>query len=175
VYKNPSLGGNQIAARQMEPAQQSPQRLQTQSMPQRLAEPVFAEAAPKIAAKRFETQARSLQQSPQLQPLQPLSHEEQATLDEIKRLKEDGNEVILIVKSRRNPDVPADVIYLNNTSNQFVESLAKNQTEDDRYNPVVFSSQENRPNPPQKRAAAETMRKSPMSGQQPVSLSVSHN
>jgi hypothetical protein len=69
-----------------------------------------------------------------------ISREEQATLEEIKRRKQDGDEVILIVRSRRNPEIPSDVIILNGTSDQFVEALVKNPPGNPGYNPVIFSS-----------------------------------
>jgi len=75
-----------------------------------------------------------------------MSREEQATLEEIKRRKQDGDEVILIVRSRRNPEIPSDVIILNGTSDQFLDALVKNPSasppNNPAYNPVIFSSHE---------------------------------
>ena len=90
---------------------------------------------------------RTIEQPPVMTPLQPLkvasspsdpilefkseqrstgiNNIEQATLDEIKRRTQDGDEVILIVRSRRNPEIPSDVIVLNGVSDQFIETLAK--------------------------------------------------
>jgi hypothetical protein len=48
---------------------------------------------------------------------------EKATLSEVKRRVQDGDEVILIVRSKRNLETPSDVIVLNNTSEQFIDSL----------------------------------------------------
>ena len=45
-----------------------------------------------------------------------MSREEQATLEEIIRRKQDGDEVIVIVRSRRNPEIPSDVIVLSGPS-----------------------------------------------------------
>ena len=71
-----------------------------------------------------------------------MSQKEQATLEEIKRLKQDDNEMILIVRSRRNPEIPSDVIVLNGVSDQFLEALVKSpaQPSSPSYNPVIFSS-----------------------------------
>lgn len=72
-----------------------------------------------------------------------ISREEQATLEEIKRRKQDGDEVILIVRSRRNPEIPSDVIILNGTSDQFLDALVKNPKNppsNPAYNPVILSS-----------------------------------
>ena len=73
-----------------------------------------------------------------------ISREEQATLEEIKRRKQDGDEVILIVRSRRNPEIPSDVIILNGTSDQFLDSLVNSQPQSSSpgYNPIIFSSHE---------------------------------
>jgi hypothetical protein len=75
-----------------------------------------------------------------------MSREEQATLEEIKRRKQDGDEMILIVRSRRNPENPSDVIILNGTSDQFLDALVKdssrNSSSNPTYNPVIFSSHE---------------------------------
>ena len=71
-----------------------------------------------------------------------MSREELATLEEIKRYKQDDNEMILIVRSRRNPEIPSDVIVLNGVSDQFLEALVKSpaQPSSPSYNPVIFSS-----------------------------------
>jgi len=69
-----------------------------------------------------------------------ISDIEQATLDEIKRRTQDGDEVILIVRSRRNPEVPSDVIVLNGISDQFIETLAKQPKPSGLYDPVVLPS-----------------------------------
>ena len=90
-----------------------------------------------------------------------MSKEEQATLEEIKRLKQDDNEVVLIVRSRRNPEIPSDVIVLNGVSNQFLDALTNSpaQPTNPSYNPVIFSSHE---------TPART------TGPQPVSFPVRH-
>ena len=96
-----------------------------------------------------------------------MTQEEQATLEEIKRRKQDGDEVILIVRSRRNPEIPSDVIVLSGTSNQFLDALVKSpatpSAADAAYNPVIFSSHE--PAQPAGQPAQTT-------GRQPVSFPV---
>ena len=47
---------------------------------------------------------------------------EQATLEEVTRRKQDGDEVIVIINSR-NPGTRSDVIRLNGTSSQFLDAL----------------------------------------------------
>ncbi|HBT77743.1 MAG TPA: hypothetical protein DEB39_12655 [Planctomycetaceae bacterium] len=48
---------------------------------------------------------------------------ERATLDEINRRRQDVDEVILIIRSRRNPETPTDVIKLENASTAFLNAL----------------------------------------------------
>ena len=69
-----------------------------------------------------------------------LSNREQATLDEIKRKAQDGDEVLLIVKSRRNPEAPMDVIVLNGVSGEFIDALAKQPKPGGNYDPVILAS-----------------------------------
>jgi len=66
---------------------------------------------------------------------------EQATLEEISRRKQDGDEVIVIINSR-NPGTRSDVIVLNGTSNQFRDALVNSPTQpsSQSYNPVILSS-----------------------------------
>lgn len=75
-------------------------------------------------------------------PEKGMSDIEQATLDEIKRRTQDGDEVILIVRSRRNPEIPSDVIILNGTSDQFLNALAKPSfdAKSPNYDPVILTS-----------------------------------
>jgi len=95
-----------------------------------------------------------------------LSREEQATLEEINRRKQDGAEVIVIIRSPRNPEIPSDVIVMNGASDRFLEALVNNPTQVNSpaqpahpaYNPVIFSSQ----------SPART------AGPQPVSFPVRH-
>jgi hypothetical protein len=70
-----------------------------------------------------------------------MSREEQATLEEIKRRKQDGDEVILIVRPR-SPGIPSDVIILNGVSDMFMDSLVKTPSppSNPAYNPVILSS-----------------------------------
>jgi hypothetical protein len=89
--------------------------------------------------------------SPALDNLTPI---ERATLSEVKRRVQDGDEVILIVRSRRNSEIPSDVIVLNNTSEQFLDNLTKQSptqpTENPHPNQIILSShgtQEPQPRP----------------------------
>ncbi|MDR2644316.1 MAG: trypsin-like peptidase domain-containing protein [Planctomycetaceae bacterium] len=81
---------------------------------------------------------------------------EQATLSEVKRRVQDGDEVILIVRSRRNLETPSDVIVLNNTSEQFIDTLIQqsptryaSQNENTTNDNIILSSHGNQPNSPQ--------------------------
>ena len=71
-----------------------------------------------------------------------LSREEQATLEEVNRRKQDGDEVIVIMRSRRTPETPSDVIVLNGPSSQFLDVLVNSppQPSHPSYNPVILSS-----------------------------------
>lgn len=73
----------------------------------------------------------------------PMSKEEQATLEEIKRRKQDGDEVILIVRSRRNPEVRSEIFVLSGQSDTFLDALVKNtpQPPQPANNPVILSSE----------------------------------
>ena len=73
-----------------------------------------------------------------------MSREEQATLEEIKRWQQDGDEIILIRRSRRNPEIPSDVIMLNGTSTPFMDALVKGSPANPSYNQVILSSQDER-------------------------------
>ena len=90
-----------------------------------------------------------------------MSREEQATLEEITRRKQDGAEVIVIIRSPRNPEIPSDVFVLNGASDRFLDALANSpmQPASPSYNPVIFSSHD---------APART------AGRQPVSFPVRH-
>ncbi|MDR2171609.1 MAG: trypsin-like peptidase domain-containing protein [Planctomycetaceae bacterium] len=79
-----------------------------------------------------------------------LNQVERATLSEVKRRLQDGDEVILIVRSRRNLEMPSDVIVLNNTSEQFIDTLIQQspakltvQNENAQNNQIILSSHEN--------------------------------
>jgi len=54
---------------------------------------------------------------------QGLSPEERAALEEIARRKAQGDEVILIVRPRANPQAPSEVFLLNNASPAFLRRL----------------------------------------------------
>jgi hypothetical protein len=137
VYQNPSLG---------EPSQSAPALAALAPLaPLEQQPPMAATAIPSPMVAQNFAENRNV-----------MSREEQATLEEIKRRKQDGDEVILIVRSRRNPELPSDVIVLNNTSDQFLDALVKNPpvTTNPSYNPVILFSHD--------------------PGRQPVSLTVKH-
>lgn len=53
-----------------------------------------------------------------------LSGQEQATLEEIRRRKSEGAEVVCVIRSRSNPQAPSEIIVLDNVSSAFLEQLA---------------------------------------------------
>jgi hypothetical protein len=95
---------------------------------------------------------QNINQNPSANPnLTPVEH---ATLSEVKRRVQDGDEVILIVRSRRNPETPSDVIVLNNTSDQFIDTLIQQSptryaSQNENNNPIILSSHTTQPNSPQ--------------------------
>ncbi|MDR2437852.1 MAG: trypsin-like peptidase domain-containing protein [Planctomycetaceae bacterium] len=103
---------------------------------------------------------------------QGMDEKQRAALDEIKRRKQDGDEVILIVRSRRNPEIPSDVIFLNVTSDQFLDALTKHEpvSNTSSYNPVIFSSHE----PPNPNLRPLNSLPVPIVDRQPVSFPVLH-
>jgi S1-C subfamily serine protease len=160
IYENPSLTDTSLTASATVsvPSPSTPQAIQAiPANPTATAAPV--PMIPPSALVRqleplkipLETQLRT---DSQLIPLadadkpetQQLSPRQQATLDEIKRRQQDGDEVILIVRSRRNPDHPYDMIILDGSSDQFIDALAKRElvlgNPAPSYNPVIFSSHE---------------------------------
>jgi hypothetical protein len=112
---------------------------------------LFANANP------LQNSTSNLQTSAAAPALDNLTPIERATLSEVKRRVQDGDEVILIVRSRRNSEIPSDVIVLNNTSEQFLDNLTKQsptqhnqQTENPHPNQIILSShgtQEPQPRP----------------------------
>jgi hypothetical protein len=96
------------------------------------------------------SQTSTLPESDNLTPV------ERATLCEIKRRAQDGDEVILIIRSKRNLEMPSDVIVLNNTSEKFIDNLIQQsptryaaQSEKTTENQIILSSHENQPPVPQ--------------------------
>ena len=120
IHQNPSLG---TAAVQAPPI---PAAL-TALTPLTPLTPVLAMSEPMYAENRME-----------------MSLKERATLEEVERYRQDGNEVIVIIRSKRNPDTPSDVIVLNDVSNQFLDTLV---TRPATHNQVILSSQEKSPQP----------------------------
>jgi len=137
VYQNPSLG---VAAQA--PTQTPPLAALTPLTP---VVPVASVATPApMAAANMPMYADNMY----AKNMTGMSREEQATLEEVKRRKQEGDEMILIVRSRRNPEMPSDVIILNGASEQFLDALVKDSprvasghsTSNPTYNPVIFSS-----------------------------------
>ncbi|MFH1921171.1 MAG: trypsin-like peptidase domain-containing protein [Planctomycetota bacterium] len=58
-------------------------------------------------------------------PREPLSGEEQAALEEIRRRKSQGDEVICVIRSRSAPQASSEIIVLNNVSPGFLDQLAE--------------------------------------------------
>ncbi|MDR2757499.1 MAG: trypsin-like peptidase domain-containing protein [Planctomycetaceae bacterium] len=159
IYENPSLTDSSLTDSLPVPVTAATINPATQLEPLKL-EPLKTAAQPiPITIEPEPEQARDMKQ-------------QLATLDEIKRRKQDGDEVILIVRSRRNPEIPSDVIFLNGTSDQFLDALTKHEPVSDTssYNPVIFSSHET-PNP-----NLRPLNTSPVSitDRQPVSFPVLH-
>jgi hypothetical protein len=109
-----------------------------------------------------------------------LSPVEFATMSEVKRRVQDGDEVILIVRSRRNPEIPSDVIVLSDASEQFIETLIRQTTtttpknisttdnsDKSPINPVILSSHDIPP-----KTSTPTTPNQPHL--QPVSFTISH-
>jgi hypothetical protein len=69
-----------------------------------------------------------------------MSREDQATLEEIIRRMQDGDEVIVISRSRRNPEIRSDVVFLNGASDALVDALVKTPPANPTYNSVILSS-----------------------------------
>ena len=71
-----------------------------------------------------------------------MSREEQATLEEITRRKQDGAEVIVVIRSTGNHEIPSDVIVMNGASDRFLDAVVNNpaQSASPSYNPIIFSS-----------------------------------
>ena len=59
------------------------------------------------------------------QQRQGLTGQEQAALEEIRRRKAEGAEVICIVRSRSNPEAPSEVFVFDQASPQFLEGLLR--------------------------------------------------
>ena len=134
IYQNPSLGD--VAASVQVPT--SPSALTALTPLQ----PIEPNLNPPLAAAGTPLPMYAENQA-------AMSLEEQATLEEVKRRKQDGDEVILIVRSLRNPEIPSDVIVLSGTSDQFLDALIKSPSAgppgNPAYNSVIFSSHDKQP------------------------------
>jgi S1-C subfamily serine protease len=191
----PSIIRHVLQSMQLSEIYENPSLVDHSSVPSMPAIPDSAAAIPARANPVIAIPVSS-PQPPQLEPLkmvtQPIHavvpaavHLEQtaengmdakqrATLDEIKRRKQDGDEVILIVRSRRNPEHPYDMIILDGASDQFIDALAKQEPvpNNSSYNPVIFSSHEI-PNP-NLRPPSSIPQSLPIADRQPVSFPVLH-
>jgi hypothetical protein len=58
------------------------------------------------------------------EPSAALAPHEQAALDEVRRHKKEGKEVIFIIRSRDNPDAKSEVFMLDNASSEFIRQLS---------------------------------------------------
>ncbi len=58
-------------------------------------------------------------------PFPPLDPVQQATLEQLRNRSQDGDEIIVIVRSKKNPEKPFDFIVLNATPEQVFDSLAR--------------------------------------------------
>ncbi len=102
--------------------------------------PAVASAAP---LKSLSIPSNAFQPQPEPVAVRPLSQEEQeqAALEEIKRRAQDGDEVILIVRSKRNPEARPDMIVFNGPSDRIVDALAQHPKQSENgYDPVILSS-----------------------------------
>jgi thiol-disulfide isomerase/thioredoxin len=54
----------------------------------------------------------------------PLTKAEQATLDEIRRRAQEGSEVVVVIRSRRDPQARSEVLVLDQASPNFLKQLA---------------------------------------------------
>ncbi|MDR2706885.1 MAG: trypsin-like peptidase domain-containing protein, partial [Planctomycetaceae bacterium] len=111
-----------------------PLKLEPLRMAPLKAEPLKTEA---LKTKPFQTESlqteplkTAVQQIPvtmESETGQEMDEKQRATLDEIKRRQQDGDEVFLIVRSRRNTEAPYDVIFLNGKSEQILDALVKQE------------------------------------------------
>jgi thiol-disulfide isomerase/thioredoxin len=108
VYKSPS--GNPAAG--LEAAR--PAALAANPAPAASAQPVG-----QVDLASFNTAAGRTAEAPAA-----LAPHEQAALDEIRRRKKDGSEVVIIVRSRDNPDAKCEVFMLDRASREFVSQLS---------------------------------------------------
>jgi S1-C subfamily serine protease len=166
---NPALA-NPVT--QLEPLKLEPLKLEPLKIEPLKTEPLRTEM---LKAEPFKTSVQQIPVTMESETGQEMDEKQRATLDEIKRRQQDGDEVILIVRSRRNPEIPSDVIILSGTSDQFLDALVKhepvsNNTSASSYNPVIFSSHETL-NPNLRPLNSPSV---PIADRQPVSFPVLH-
>lgn len=58
------------------------------------------------------------------EPSAALAPHEQAALEEVRRHRKEGKEVIFIIRSRDNPDAKSEVFMLDNASSEFIRQLS---------------------------------------------------
>ncbi|MDR3199264.1 MAG: trypsin-like peptidase domain-containing protein [Planctomycetaceae bacterium] len=141
IYENPSLTDSLLAGFSPTPVTATPNPAFANS-----ATPSVTLPATPLEPLKLEPLKTAVRQIPvTIAPEigQGMDEKQRATLEEIKRRTQDGDEVILIVRSRRNPEIP-DVIFLNGISDQFLDTLTKHEpvSNTSSYNPVIFSSHE---------------------------------
>jgi S1-C subfamily serine protease len=178
VYEKPSLGNSAdktMLAAQLSPAAANPLAGREESSGMQLQPMKVAELPQRAAAVSPSFAAPAAVQPNKMLP--QMSPAESATLEEIQRRMKDGDEVILITRSRRNPENPTDVIVLNGTSDQFLQALTQKQAAEkynpeysSEYNPVIFSSHEGQAATVRPRLANSAQ----PSGQRPVTFPVLH-
>ena len=88
------------------------------------ASPVVPNATQDIYQKELNPPAPLALKQPAFQKT-GLSDREIATIEELQRRQSEGDEIIVIVRSKRNPDQPCEVIQLSEISPAFLESLTK--------------------------------------------------
>ena len=132
VYRNPSLGSPSLAY--------PPPPHHTASLPAQSTS--LLTALPNLSPLMATPEGKIADQHAGICQTE-ICQTELATLEEIKRRKQDGDEVILIIRSRRNPEIPSDVIILNGTSDQFLDNLFKHQQAHTAQTPTARGPSQN--------------------------------
>ena len=149
VYENPSLVDHSRASRDMSiaavPASDVQSRLEplkplaaaNHNIPDNLREsPTIPENSFPSEFAPKEVQAKAVTRN----------EIHQTTLDEIKRRAQDGDEIIVFIKSRRNPEIPGDVIRLNDDPDPDFNGSHRQQasTSAPENNTIILSSHDTR-------------------------------
>ena len=98
-------------------------------------QPGFVSSTVPIATPTLPPPANDWSDQPQPLTLRPLAYTETrlsdrdiATLEELQRRQQEGDEIIVIVRSKKNPEQPCEVIQLSDVSPEFLEALTGVQT-----------------------------------------------